>query len=256
MTIANQSANYNFIFESAEFIDNNELEILEESKTPSNDKKVKFRTKLQQANVVNKNKRRYSTAICESITNQLKQKAQNNSLLSELNHPMSGSPEEIKRRAAIIDYNNCCAKINDIIFKDDYIIGEVTTLSSFKGPELAKLIVDDRVNIGFSLRALGSIKPISEGILEVSSPIMAICYDVVSNPSHSNARIIEFLPENDNHIFNSDNVVVYEGEEIGLLKAEDNIEIPNNNIIINAFLDDVIQENFQKIVSTDILFRI
>ena len=254
MTIINQDPGYNFIFESTEVVSNQDLNILEESTTPSGDKKVKFRTKLQEAEVVNKNKRRYSRNICESIVSQLQKKARSNSLLSELNHPMSGSPEELKRRAAIIDYNNCCAKINDIIFKDNFIIGELSTLSSFKGPDLAKLIVDDKVDIGFSLRALGSIKPVEEGILEVSSPIFAVSYDVVSNPSHANAKIIEFLPENDNHIFEKDNTVLCEGKELGILK-QDNIQISDNNGI-NIFLDDIIQENFRKVIASNILFRI
>lgn len=254
MPLIDGQPEYNFIFETTETVSNNELNILEESKTPTGDRKVKFRTKLQEANVVNKNKRRYSQNICESIVSQLQKKARSNSLLSELNHPMGGTPEELKRRAAIIDYNNCCAKINDIVFKDNFVIGELSTLSSFKGPDLAKLIVDDKVDIGFSLRALGSIKPISEGILEVASPIYAVSYDVVSNPSHANARIIEFLPENDNHIFEQDNTVLCEGTEVGVLEADD-VHI-DKNTGISIFLDDIIRESFQKIISKNIIFRI
>ena len=255
MTLPNGQPEYNFIFENVEIVSNDQLHILEESKTTTGERKVKFRTKLQEAEVVNKNKRRYSQNICESIVNQLQIKAKSNSLLSELNHPMSGNAEELKRRATIIDYNNCCAKIEDIKFKDNFIIGELSTLSSFKGPDLAKLIVDDKVDIGFSLRALGSIKPIAKGILEVSSPIYAVSYDVVSNPSHANSKIIEFLPEsNANHMFEQDQLVLCENVEVGILEA-DNVSIAKKNIGMSVFLDDIIRESFCKNISKNILFR-
>jgi len=254
MTIIDNQPEYNFIFEEVNIVSNDQLQILNESKTETGERKVKFRTKLQEADVVNKNKRRYSQHICESIVNQLQAKAKSNSLLSELNHPMSGTVDELKRRASIIDYNNCCAKIDDIKFKNNFIIGELTTLSSFKGPDLAKLIMDDKIDVGFSLRALGSIKPVAKGILEVATPIHAVSYDVVSNPSHANSKIIEFLPEQDNFIFKEDNILIHEGVEIGVLEV-DNIHI-DKNTGTSVFLDQLIQESFRKMISKDIIFRI
>lgn len=60
------------------------VEILsEEVSEGSNEPKVIFKAKLQTANEKNQNGRVYSQKVCESITNQLKDKAINRSLLME-----------------------------------------------------------------------------------------------------------------------------------------------------------------------------
>ncbi|MDR2822142.1 MAG: hypothetical protein LBV58_01140 [Acholeplasmatales bacterium] len=164
---------YDFLIETPLLIPNNELVILEESKTNSGDHKLKFKTRLQEANMVNANKRRYSTTICESIVSQLTPKANNKQLLQEIDHPLFDAPsDKLKQRAAIIEIKNCGSVINKIEFKDNQILAEISTLSGFRGPDLARLIFEDHIDIGFSLRALGSITPVNE-ILEVQQPIQA-----------------------------------------------------------------------------------
>lgn len=61
------------------------VEVLSESTSEgSGEPKVIFRAKLQTANEKNQNGRVYSQRVCESITNQLKEKALNRSLLMEV----------------------------------------------------------------------------------------------------------------------------------------------------------------------------
>jgi len=244
---------YSFIFETTQVVPNEQLEIITESTTRDKKPKVKFKTKLQEANVVNLNNRRYSTQICESIVKQLTNRANSNTLLSELNHPFNLSDSNMKSRVATIDINNCCAKINNIKLNDNFIIGEMTTLSAFKGPDLARLIIEDKVDIGFSLRALGSVKQLSEGVLEVAAPIRPITFDVVDNPSHQNAKIIEFLPERDGSALQSAQVLLVEGQEIELL--QDDVSV-SNNFGIDNFINDIIAENLRNIVSKKIIFKI
>jgi hypothetical protein len=77
---------YDFLIETPLYVPNNELIILEENTTDNGDKKLKFKTRLQEANTINANKRRYSTTICESIVNQLTPKANSRQLLQEIDH--------------------------------------------------------------------------------------------------------------------------------------------------------------------------
>lgn len=110
------------------------------------------------------------------------------------------------------------------------------------------------MDIGFSLRALGSVEPLTDGTLLVKSPIMPITYDVVSAPSHQNAKMLEFIPESAMD-FNSDQQVVYESSDLTLLEAED-IFLSESNHCVSKFLESIIEERFSKIVSGNIRFRI
>lgn len=105
--------------------------------------------------------------------------------------------------------------------------------------------------MGFSLRALGSVTPINN-ILEVQQPISAITFDVVSNPSHKNARIMEFIPEHDGSLLTeNNNGVLLEGseEDLRLLYESDGISINNSIFSLDQFLKDVIQENFFEVIN-------
>lgn len=75
---------YSFIFETTNMVRNSDLVILEEQKFSNGTGKVSFKANLQEANVLNANKRKYSGPICESITSQLAPKAASRSLLMEI----------------------------------------------------------------------------------------------------------------------------------------------------------------------------
>lgn len=124
-----------------------------------------------------------------------------------------------------------------------------------KGPDLYNLISKDKINIGFSLRALGGVEPMQDGTLMVKSPIMPITYDIVSNPSHANARIMEFIPESDMSILNNASSLLCENVEVGLLES-DHIQICENGYCVTRFLDDIISEQFMNVISKKIKFRI
>ena len=151
---------YNFIFERTSVVHNHDIEILEETELGGGKGKIAARCNLQESETRNRNNRYYSNAICESIVGQLSPKATGRSLLMEVDHPLfvSGDPEVLKKRASIIEINNCGALIREIGFKNKQIYGIFETLSGFKGPDLYNLIVKDKVDIGFSLRALGAVR--------------------------------------------------------------------------------------------------
>jgi len=173
-----KNSNYCFLFETTSVVPNSEIEILEETKTEQG-RKISFKSRLQESNVRNQNRRIYDDTVCESIVEQLGPKAKSRSLLCEIDHPMGsgGDPTAMKQRAAIVEVKNCGAVIREIQFKNGEITGILETLSSFRGPDLHKLITDDKVDIGWSLRALGGVTPLQDGTLKVNSPIRAITYD-------------------------------------------------------------------------------
>ena len=127
------------------------LEILSEGVSEnSGQPKVIFRAKLQTAQEKNQNGRIYSYKVCESIVNQLKDKAKNRSLLMEVDHPMVATkdPGLMKRRSTTVEYKSCGALLRNIYMQENSIIGEIETLSGFHGPDIAKMILLDKVNIG------------------------------------------------------------------------------------------------------------
>lgn len=111
-------------------------------------------------------------------------------------HPMvlTDNPNHTKRRATTVEIKNCACLLRNIYMEGNKIIGEIETLSNRKGQDIANLIVKDKVNIGFSLRALGATDVLPDGTIKVLTPIKPITYDIVSNPSHAAARVLEFLP--------------------------------------------------------------
>lgn len=119
---------------------------------------------------------------------------------------------------------------------------------------MANLITKDKVNIGFSLRALGGVEPLQDGTLKVKTPIMPITYDVVSSPSFQNARVMEFLPETDMSLLKDAESIICEGEEFGLLEAEQ-ITLEEGNYAVRKFIDDVIAEQFMKVIAKSMKFN-
>lgn len=251
----NKDKKYNFIFERTSVVRNHDIEILEETDLGNGKTKIAARAYLQESETRNRNNRYYSNAICESIVSQLSPKAQGRSLLMEVDHPLfiSSDPEILKKRATIIEINNCGALIREIGFKNKQIYGIFETLSGFKGPDLYNLITKDKVDIGFSLRALGAVETLQDGTIMVKDPIRPITYDIVSNPSHVNARVLEFLPETANE-FIPDNNVICEGEMLDLL-GKDRIAISEGDSMVIRFIDDIINERFDSVVSKGIKFR-
>lgn len=174
-------------------------------------------------------------------------------------HPLFSvsDPKQLKQRACIIEIKNCGAFIKDINYKGTEVIGEIQTLSGFQGPHLANLIAKDKIDIGFSLRALGGVTPLNDGTLEVNMPIRAITYDVVSNPSHSNSRIMEFLPESDMGLNLNENMILAESEDLALLESEDQIVLnENGDFYIRSFTDDLIHETFLNVINKGLRFYI
>lgn len=65
-------------------VSSSKFEVLSEAVGADNSLKVIFRARLQECDVKNQNRRVYSRQVCESIVKQLAEKADNRSLLMEV----------------------------------------------------------------------------------------------------------------------------------------------------------------------------
>jgi len=234
--------NCNILIESCSVVDPEDIQILHESNTGSA-KKTYFKTRLQTLNEVNQNKRMYPTNVGNEIIRQLAPMAKARSLFQEIDHPAPvGDPETSLRRSACVELKNCGAVLRKVYKEGNDVIGEMETLSGFKGPDLRDLITVDKCSIGFSLRMLGRLgkHPTMENIVIPQNPMRAITYDVVSNPSHASARIMAIVTESQLTGLKSVQSEVIE-ESMLLMEG---VELPNNTGIIDEFISDMICESF------------
>lgn len=173
------------------------VELLEEGTTYLGElPRIKFKAKLQEANVVNNNGRSYSPEVLSVIVQQLAPKANERKLVGELDHPCpEGDANSNLKRSSTISLKESCVLFTKLEFDGKFIVAECETLTNDAGMNLYRLL-KDKVSIGFSLRAFGSSTKSPTGITMVSPVgLKALTFDVVSNPSHSSAVIYEFIEE-------------------------------------------------------------
>lgn len=241
--------NLSLLFEISSVATPADLTIIKESYDKATKiSKVIFKTKLQTAEEVNANRRYYSRETCANIVEGLSAQAKARSLFQEIDHPMAvGSETDQKRRALTVQLSNCGSLLRDIWVDGNNIIGEVETLSGFKGPDLRNIIMEDKANIGFSVRMFGKLKahPSIQEVVEVVTPLKPITYDVVTNPSHKTAHIINFIPESISELDSGDTLVTESGNQILTLE---NAHIPiSSRDILNEYLMMVLQESFNNV---------
>jgi len=178
------------------YTSNTPIKILEESIVPgSTDSRLIFRAVLQEANVINNNKRMYPSETLQAIVYQLRDKAQTRKLLGELDHPQpQGDMAAKMKRSSTILLQNVCVLFRKLDFVDGKIYAEVETLNTPSG-RIVRDLLKDNISIGFSLRAFGSTKNENGVTVVLADDIKGLTFDVVANPSHDNALIQEFLAE-------------------------------------------------------------
>lgn len=174
------------------------ITLLEESQV-GNTFKLKFRAKLQEKDVKNNNGRKYTEFALRTIVDQLAHKATERKLLGELDHPTpQGDLEARMKRSSTIRLKDSCVVYTRLEFDGRFIVADCETLTNDPGINLYRLL-KDKIGIGFSLRAFGSATPQPDGTVVVDGrDLKALTFDVVSNPSHSNAVITEFFDESTN----------------------------------------------------------
>jgi len=154
--------------------------------------KAVFRSVLQTVDEVNRNKRRYRRSVLESGLLKAKGRMDGRSFYGELDHPIpTGNPTYDEIRQSVPLLSNSCLILRNYEFGGNNLVwGEMETLSNKPGRDLLGLL-KDQVGIGLSLRGLAELRRMQEGFNDVQDPLVVICYDAVSNPSHEKATVAE-----------------------------------------------------------------
>jgi hypothetical protein len=95
-----------------------------------------------------------------------------NRALGELDHPES----------SIINLKNVSHNIVRLYWEGKDLYGDVEVLPTPSG-NILKELFRNNITVGISSRAMGSVTPIGEGLVQVEDDLDLICWDFVSTPS-------------------------------------------------------------------------
>lgn len=95
-----------------------------------------------------------------------------NRALGELDHPES----------SIINLKNVSHNIVRLWWEGKDLYGDVEILPTPSG-NILKELFKNNITVGISSRAMGSVTPIGEGLVQVEDDLDLICWDFVSTPS-------------------------------------------------------------------------
>lgn len=95
-----------------------------------------------------------------------------NRALGELDHPES----------SIVNLKNVSHNIKRLYWEGKDLHGEIEILPTPSG-NILKELFRNNITVGISSRAMGSVSPIGEGLVQVEDDLDLICWDFVSQPS-------------------------------------------------------------------------
>lgn len=120
----------------------------------------------------NANKRVYGESLRTEVEKYVKGPIAEKRALGELDHPETG----------VINLKNVCHNITKLWWNGNELFGEFEILPTPSGNILKQLFMNG-INVGVSSRAMGSVSPLSEGLVQVEDDLELICWDFVSTPS-------------------------------------------------------------------------
>ena len=147
--------------------------------------KATMKAILQTLEVPGANRRKYPRELVESQLREKSDRMKQGSFLGELDHPVTDDPV----RNGVVLLQNVSHRIKEAWIENNRVYGILDTLTTPSGKILYNLTAIDKVPVGFSLRALGSVK--QEGHVFNVVRMTMITYDAVSNPSFKEATIQE-----------------------------------------------------------------
>ena len=132
---------------------------------------------FMQAEKKNRNGRVYPKKVLYgAVEKYLDEQVKTGRAVGELDHPDS----------PIVQLENVSHLVTETKWDGESLLGEIEVLDTPKGQILGKL-VDRGIKLGISSRGLGSTSRTNEGYDMVEDDFNLVCYDMVSNPSTSNA---------------------------------------------------------------------
>lgn len=142
----------------------------------SSDGILRMKGIIQAAGKPNANNRIYPREILEREDRRYQELIRDRRACGELDHPDS----------PVVQLENVSHLITATNWEGQNLVGEIEVLDTPKGQILGKL-VERNVKLGISSRGLGSVRRSNEGYDMVEEDFNLVCYDMVSNPSTSNA---------------------------------------------------------------------
>jgi len=144
---------------------------------------------LQTVDEVNQNRRLYpKKVLVEGMMNN-SDRIKSRQFLGEFDHPFpTGNHDVDAVRQSTVSLKEISHLIRDYEFRGNQLVGELETTGPY-GSHLLTLL-KDRVGVGVSMRGMAELDRQQE-INVVKSPLMVICFDSVSMPSHK-AAVVNF----------------------------------------------------------------
>jgi len=144
-----------------------------------NDGKLIVSGILQKAGEKNQNGRIYpKETLMREANNYAENFIKENRALGELDHPDS----------PIVNLKNVSHNITEMHWDGDSLMGRIEVLTTPSGNILWELFKNG-IKLGISSRALGTVKEMNEGTVEVQDDLELVCWDFVSNPSTRGAFV-------------------------------------------------------------------
>jgi hypothetical protein len=145
--------------------------------------------KLQEADVVNGNRRMYPYNVLMREVKNYQKLVEENRALGELDHPDD----------SVINLRNASHMVTKIWMQDKTVMGKVKVLDTPSGQILKSLVHSD-VKLGISSRGMGSVSE-SNDTTVVQEDFQLICFDFVSEPSTPNAFMMKEAKDYNNQVF-------------------------------------------------------
>lgn len=134
---------------------------------------------FMQGGIANRNKRIYPIEILQrEATRYMTENVSKNRAYGELNHPEGPN----------INLDRVAVHIKNLRQEGNNFIGKAQIASTPMG-DVVRGLLSDGANLGVSTRAIGSLKPISEGLNEVQGDLRLLAIDVVADPSAPDAYV-------------------------------------------------------------------
>lgn len=192
-----------------------EHKVLMESQDPDTKQwSVTIDVPLQRLGAVNNNVRIYDVDLMRPIIdNQIADRISKRHLVGEWGHPISEYIQAMNEAMSIkriveISPKAISHAFDKIWLDGDLIRGHVRTLRGTEyGKAMTSVILDDKMNVGFSLRSLGGVD-VKNGVSYVSpNGFRFVTYDAVFNPSNEDAIMKQsdvILTESSGIVLNDD----------------------------------------------------
>lgn len=134
---------------------------------------------VQACDKPNANKRIYPyDTLKTQVDSYIKGPIFENRALGELDHPES----------SVINLKNVSHNILKLWWDGKNLYGDIEILPTPSGNILKQLFANN-ITVGISSRAMGSVSPIGEGLVQVEDDLELICWDFVSTPSTYGAYV-------------------------------------------------------------------